>query len=656
MAQTMISCTGTQKGPGAPPDPGNAISRGHDTNANSISIPPLSQPGLEPVKKKPKEGALEPSKDRLEEVDSTSPTVIAASATVAKPKEEAIHEPAKKKLKRALELAKDQLEGAVFTQPVDAAVPAVKSEEEAMRAVQKQPGLESSKKKLKADALEPSKDTFEEGVSTSPIVIAASATPIKLDDEAMHATEKKEGVLAPMKDNLEEVTTTSPTVIAASATAVNMNSEEAAMHAEETEPGLEPAKKKLKEGATEPSQGKLVEVDSTLPIVIASTSTAMKPEDESMHAEPSNDKFEEVATAPPIGIAASATAVQSEQEAIHAAETKCREQILDDYAAKLDALWVHPMGPQKETKVFHRVRALLELTSLDESSVCQRTGIPNDTLSQYLHCCLPGPLDEIEGKLDIVFNEFFEGKHRISYSATPGPVVYDGVGAVPTVQVSLFDGEGEGNSIPIPSTCVETVPIPAGTSPLSAAQIPVHDNTQPIPIQPASYGFNAEAATAQVVLLDLIPPQPAYRIPVGVGSGTGTGTDASSNVLPSSANCNPVPDSDRAAHLNDINAQFDRIVNRNSGTWVHPDGRRQVETATFHRACALREVTGMSQTFICVKSGIQNAALSQYLRCRFTGRQEKVEGKLEAFITDYLQGKYYDEASTTRWFRKYQKR
>jgi len=52
-----------------------------------------------------------------------------------------------------------------------------------------------------------------------------------------------------------------------------------------------------------------------------------------------------------------------------------------------------------------------------------------------------------------------------------------------------------------------------------------------------------------------------------------------------------------------------------------------------------------------VRSGVTNAALSHYLRCRFTGRQDRVEEKLETFITEYLDGKYYDEAEASRWFR-----
>lgn len=92
-------------------------------------------------------------------------------------------------------------------------------------------------------------------------------------------------------------------------------------------------------------------------------------------------------------------------------------------------------------------------------------------------------------------------------------------------------------------------------------------------------------------------------------------------------------------------------IARNSVNWKPPAGAMQLETITFHRVRALRELSGMSQTFICERSPISNAALSLYLRCLFIQRQDSLEEKLGTFIDDYLGGKYYDDAYKTNWFR-----
>lgn len=108
---------------------------------------------------------------------------------------------------------------------------------------------------------------------------------------------------------------------------------------------------------------------------------------------------------------ANGTASASDEEAYRAAQMKRRKQLLDIQVEESRSQWVHPDVGQEETIIFHRVRALINLTGLSQIFICRLTGVTPASLSQYLRCNFKGRQDLLEDKLEIFVNEYLEGKY-----------------------------------------------------------------------------------------------------------------------------------------------------------------------------------------------------------------------------------------------------
>lgn len=66
---------------------------------------------------------------------------------------------------------------------------------------------------------------------------------------------------------------------------------------------------------------------------------------------------------------------------------------------------------------------------------------------------------------------------------------------------------------------------------------------------------------------------------------------------------------------------------------MHPRVR-QKETIMFHRVRTVISLAGLSHNFISRLTRANQSALSQYLRCSFNGRQDKLEYKLDIFVQE----------------------
>lgn len=156
-----------------------------------------------------------------------------------------------------------------------------------------------------------------------------------------------------------------------------------------------------------------------------------------------------------------------------------------------------------------------------------------------------------------------------------------------------------------------------------------------------------QEAMASVVPTPTRPPtQPPNNTTMNLAGGPG-GTSILNHASTAQMNGSTPNTSEdeayRAAQMKRRKEILDAHVEKQRETWEHPKSGME-ETMIFHRSRALIDISTISQSFVCRASGIQNAALSQYLRGIFKGRQDVIEDKLEQFLNDYLEGKYDGQA------------
>lgn len=78
---------------------------------------------------------------------------------------------------------------------------------------------------------------------------------------------------------------------------------------------------------------------------------------------------------------------------------------------RLRSTWVHPPRRLEETVIFHRIRAVISLTSLNQTFLCGVSSVAPPMLSHYLRCDCRGRQDLLEDKLHIIVNEYLDGKY-----------------------------------------------------------------------------------------------------------------------------------------------------------------------------------------------------------------------------------------------------
>lgn len=183
----------------------------------------------------------------------------------------------------------------------------------------------------------------------------------------------------------------------------------------------------------------------------------------------------------------------------HVTERKRRKDFLDDYVRKLHAVWVYPAGSQElVSPTFHRVRALLEITSLNQAFICDRTTIDSSALVEYLGCCYKGRKQHMEEKLEVFVTDYLEGKYD-DFLLKPWCKIAPRPANI-TIQAACVPV-----SLPIPMP----LPIPQFNANVPSAylnrSVPQPPNyIQPLPPPPATSTTDATAAAATATTISEI--------------------------------------------------------------------------------------------------------------------------------------------------------
>lgn len=117
------------------------------------------------------------------------------------------------------------------------------------------------------------------------------------------------------------------------------------------------------------------------------------------------------AAVPGATIAAPSIKPAPEEDAQRAALLARRVAKVNETADMMRDKWEHPPGPQEETIVFHRIKALLEVAELSQSFVCRCAAITQGAMSQYMRCLFRGRQDVLEEKIEKFIDDFLKGNY-----------------------------------------------------------------------------------------------------------------------------------------------------------------------------------------------------------------------------------------------------